>query len=351
MKYTKLGSSDLQVSEVCLGSMTWGYQNTVQEAAEQINYALEQGINFIDTAEMYAVPPTADTYGTTETCIGSWISKNPSRRQDVVIASKIAGSGLPWIRGGSEISGKTIKQAVDGSLKRLQTDYIDVYQLHWPNRTSPHFSKHWPQHLDYEKVDVEKERAEHLDILTAIDDCIKAGKIRHGGLSDDTPWGINEYLRLAEIHNLPKMVSIQNEFNLIHLMLDAPHLIETCVMNEVAYLPWSPLAGGALSGKYRNGARPEGSRWSMSQRNGLFRDTEGTHAAIEAYYEVAQRHQLSLTQMSLAYIYQYKGVTSTIIGATSMEQLKEDIDAYELVLSEQVMDDINAVIKRYPIPF
>ncbi len=134
-------------------------------------------------------------------------------------------------------------------------------------------------------------------------------------------------------------------------MLDAPHLIETCVMNEVAYLPWSPLAGGALSGKYRNGARPEGSRWSMSQRNGLFRDTEGTHAAIEAYYEVAQRHQLSLTQMSLAYIYQYKGVTSTIIGATSMQQLKEDIDAYELVLSEQVMEDINAVIKRYPIPF
>ncbi len=351
MKYKKLGSSDLQVSEVCLGSMTWGSQNTEQDAAQQIEYALDQGINFIDTAEMYAVPPTADTYGTTETCIGSWISKNPARRQDVIIASKIAGNGLPWIRGGSNISGKTIKQALDDSLRRLNTDYIDLYQLHWPNRTSPHFSKHWPQHVNYAEVDVEKERAEHLDILSALDDCIKAGKIRHCGLSDDTPWGINEYLRLAEIHNLPKMVSIQNEFSLIHLMVDSPHLIETCVLNEVAYLPWSPLAGGALSGKYRNGATPEGCRWSMAQRNGLFRDTENTHAAIEAFYQVAQRHQLSLAQMSLAYIYHFQGVTSTIIGATSMQQLKEDIEAYELVLSEQVVAQINDVIKQYPVPF
>ena len=351
MKYKKLGSSDLQVSEICLGSMTWGTQNDAQDAAEQIEYALDQGINFIDTAEMYAVPPTADTYGTTETCIGSWISKNPSRRQDVIIASKIAGGGLSWIRGGSDISGQSIKLAVDDSLKRLQTDYIDLYQLHWPNRSSPHFCKHWPQFLDYDKVDVEKEREEHLDILTALDDCIKAGKIRHCGLSDDTPWGINEYLSLAEKHNLPKMVSIQNEFSLIHLMVDSPHLIETCIHNDVAYLPWSPLAGGALSGKYRNGAKPEGCRWSMVQRNGLFRDTENTHAAIEAFYQVAQRHELSLTQMSLAYIYQFQGVTSTIIGATSMQQLQEDIAAYDLMLSEQVMADINEVIKRYPVPF
>jgi aryl-alcohol dehydrogenase-like predicted oxidoreductase len=351
MKYTKLGSSDLQVSEVCLGSMTWGSQNTEQEAFEQIDYALGQGINFIDTAEVYAVPPTAESYGLTEQYIGSWISKNPAKRKDIILASKIAGNGLPWVRGGSKISSKSIKQALDGSLKRLQTDYLDLYQLHWPNRPSPHFNKHWPQHLDYSEIDVAQERDEHLDILRALDDCIKAGKIRHCGLSDDTPWGVNEYLRLAETHGLPKMVSIQNEFNLLHLFVDSPQLIETCVLNDVAYLPWSPIAGGALSGKYRNGALPAGSRWTISQRNGIFRDTSQSHAAIEAYYEVAQRHKLSLTQMALSYIYQFRGVTSTIIGATSLEQLKEDIAAYELVLSEQVLNDIDEVIKRYPVPF
>lgn len=351
MKYTKLGSSDLQVSEVCLGSMTWGSQNTEQEAFEQIDYALQQGINFIDTAEIYAVPPTAQSYGLTEQYIGSWISKNQAKRKDIILASKIAGVGLPWIRGGSKISGKTVKQALDGSLQRLKTDYIDLYQLHWPNRSNPHFNKHWPQQLDYSEVNVARERDEHLEILTALDDCVRAGKIRYCGLSDDTPWGVNAYLRLAEIHDLPKMVSIQNEFNLLHLFVDSPQLIETCVLNDVAYLPWSPIAGGALSGKYRNGALPEGSRWTISQRNGIFRDTTQSHAAIDAFYEVAQRHQLSLTQMALAFIYQFRGVTSTIIGATSLEQLKEDIAAYELVLSKQVMDDINAVIQRYPIPF
>ncbi len=350
MKYTKLGSSDLQVSEVCLGSMTWGSQNTEQQAFEQIDYALGEGINFIDTAELYAVPPKPDTCGLTEKYIGNWISKNPAKRKDIVLASKIAGAGLPWIRNGEDISGNSIKEALDRSLKNLQTDYIDLYQLHWPNRPNPHFGKHWPQTLDIQKIDVAKEREEHLQILTALDDCIKAGKIRHCGLSDDTPWGINEYLRLAEIHNLPKMVSIQNEFNLLHL-IDSPHLIETCVLNDVAYMPWSPLAGGALSGKYRNGAKPEGCRWTIEQRNGIFRDTSQSHSAIEAYYDVAKRHNLSLTQMALAWVYQFRGVSSTIIGATSLEQLKEDIEAYKLVLSKQVLNDIDQVIQRYPVPF
>ena len=350
MKYTKLGSSDLQVSEVCLGSMTWGSQNTEQQAFEQIDYALGEGINFIDTAELYAVPPKPDTCGLTEKYIGNWISKNPAKRKDIVLASKIAGAGLPWIRNGEDISGNSIKEALDRSLKNLQTDYIDLYQLHWPNRPNPHFGKHWPQALDIQKIDVAKEREEHLQILTALDDCIKAGKIRHCGLSDDTPWGINEYLRLAEIHNLPKMVSIQNEFNLLHL-IDSPHLIETCVLNDVAYMPWSPLAGGALSGKYRNGAKPEGCRWTIEQRNGIFRDTSQSHSAIEAYYDVAKRHNLSLTQMALAWVYQFRGVSSTIIGATSLEQLKEDIEAYKLVLSKQVLNDIDQVIQRYPVPF
>lgn len=351
MKYRKLGSSDLMVSEVCLGSMTWGLQNTQSEAFEQIDYALEQGINFIDTAELYAVPPTAHTYGKTEEIIGHWFAANPQRREEVILATKIAGKGLPWIRGGSDITAASIKEAVDNSLKRLQTDYIDLYQLHWPNRSHPHFGRHWPHSIDYSTFDVEHEKAEHLEILNALDDCVKAGKIKYCGLSDDTPWGINQYIRLAEEHDLPRMVSIQNEFSLIHLMSDAPHIIETCIMNDVAYLPWSPLAGGALSGKYRNGARPEGSRWSLTQRLGLFRDTPQVHAAIEAFYEVAQKHKLSLTELSLAYLNQFPGVTSTIIGATTMAQLSEDIEAFDITLSDEQIEQVNTVIRDYPIPF
>jgi len=350
MKKIKLGSSDLQVSEVCLGSMTWGSQNSEKQAFEQIDYALNQDINFIDTAELYAVPPKEDTCGLTEQYIGSWIAKNQEKRKDIILASKIAGPGLSWIRNGGKITGKAVKQALEGSLKRLQTDYLDLYQLHWPNRPQPHFSQHWPEDVDYSNVNVEQEREEHLEILSALGDCVKEGKIRYCGLSDDTPWGINEYLRLAEIHSLPKMVSIQNEFNLLHLK-DSPHLIETCILNDVAYLPWSPIAGGALSGKYRNGAKPKNCRWTIEQRNGIFRDTSQSHEAIEAYHAVADKHGLSLTQMSLAWVYQFNGVTSTIIGATSLEQLKEDIEAYQLELSEDVLNDISNVIKRFPVPF
>ncbi len=350
MKKVKLGSSDLMVSEVCLGSMTWGKQNTQADAVEQIDYALDQGINFIDTAEMYPVPPCKESYSTTETYIGRWLADNSSRRADVVLATKIAGSGIPWVRDGADITGKAVEVAIDGSLKRLQTDYIDLYQLHWPNRITPHFAKHWPGRIDPGKIDVTRERESMLEILQALNEAVKAGKVRHIGLSDDTTWGISEYLRLAEKYELPKMVSIQNEFSLLHLK-DWPYLIEHCVLNDVAYLPWSPLAGGALSGKYANGAKPEGCRWSMIQRNGLFRDTAFSHEAIAAYQEVANEYQLSLTQMSLAWVYQLAGITSTIIGATSMQQLKEDISAYNLALSDEVLDSIGDVIKRYPLPF
>ena len=350
MRTVTLGSSDLQVSEICLGSMTWGSQNSATDAFEQIDYAIEQGINFIDTAEMYAVPPTPETYGKTEQIIGQWLAKNPSRRDQIVLASKIAGPGISWIRNGGKITPGAIKEALDNSLQRLQTDYLDLYQLHWPNRPNPHFGRHWPQQVDYNAINPELEKEEHLAILGALDDCIQAGKIRHCGLSDDTPWGISQYLQLAEKHDLPRMVSIQNEFNLLHLT-DSPHIIETCILDDVAYLPWSPLAGGALSGKYRQGAMPKNSRWTLSQRNGIFRDTTQTHKAIDAYYDIATQHGLSLTQMALAWVYQFKGVTSTIIGATSMTQLREDIGAYKVTLNDEIMADINAVIRRYPVPF
>lgn len=350
MKYNKLGSSQLSVSEVCLGSMTWGNQNTQHDANQQIDYALAQGINFIDTAEMYAVPPTEKTYGTTETIIGNWIATNQNQRENFILASKIAGNGLAYIRGGSDISGETVTQAIDSSLKRLQTDYIDLYQLHWPNRTSPHFGKHHPNHISFTNVNAEQETQGMLDILQALDKAVKQGKIRHFGLSDDTPWGINQYIKLSEAHNLTRVTAIQNEFSLLHTK-DWPYLIENCVHQEVAYLPWSPLAGGVLSGKYLNGARPEGSRWCHAQRNGLFRDTQNTHQAVSRYMQIAEQHNITPAQLALAWCKQVDGVTSTIIGATSMAQLKEDIAAFDIELSADALKQVADVLKDFPAPF
>ncbi|MEH6452672.1 MAG: aldo/keto reductase [Psychromonas sp.] len=350
MEFSRLGSSGLSVSRVCLGSMTWGLQNNQQEANAQIEYALSQGINFIDTAEMYAVPPSPDTYGKTETIIGNWLSENKARRKDIVLATKIAGPGMPWVRDGGPITGDSVVKAVDASLKRLQTDYIDLFQLHWPNRTTPHFGKHSPNQFKFTDINAADHSAQMLDILQELDRCIKAGKIRFCGLSDDTTWGINTYLKLSEQHDLPRMVSIQNEFNLLHAK-DWPYLIENCVHEDIAYLPWSPLAGGMLSGKYLNGARPEGSRWTISQRNGLFRDNLASQKAITGYAEIAQQHGMTAAQLALAWCDQVDGVTSTIIGATSIAQLKEDINAFSKPLNSQALTDIDALFKLYPVPF
>lgn len=350
MKKVKLGSSDLMVTEVCLGTMTWGQQNNQAQAFEQLDYATQCGINFVDTAELYSIPPNPQTYGATETIIGNWFAQNPDKREQVILASKSSGNGVPWIRDGGDITGDSVTKSIDDSLRRLQTDYIDLYQLHWSNRPFVHISRHWPGAVDYTKVDVNAERAGMLDILQALDEAIKAGKVRHIGLSDESPWGISEYLHLAEKHDLPRMVSIQNEFNLLHLK-DSPYLIENCILNDVAYLPWSPIAGGALSGKYANGARPENCRWTMSQRHGIFRDTEQTHEAIAAYKVIADKHNLSLVQLSLAWVYQFTGVTSTIIGATSLAHLKENISAYDVALSDEVLAEVDAVIRRFPLPF
>lgn len=350
MEYSTLGSSNLSVSRICLGSMTWGKQNNQEDANQQIDYALSQGINFIDTAEMYAVPPSPETYGKTETIIGNWLAENPERRKEIVLATKIAGPGLPWVRNAGAITGEAVIAAVDSSLARLQTDYIDLYQLHWPNRTSPHFGKHFPNQFKFSDFDAKKEEADMLEILQALNECIKAGKIRHIGLSDDTPWGINTYLKLSAKYDLPRMVSIQNEFSLVHAK-DWPYLIENCIHEDVAYLPWSPLAGGMLSGKYLDGKMPEGSRWTFSQRNGIFRDTPAANEAVKAYIEVAQKHGYTPCQLALAWCDQVDGVTSTIIGATSLEQLKEDIEAFSKPLSEEALADINVVFRKFPMPF
>ncbi len=350
MQYSVLGNSGVEVSRVCLGSMTWGIQNTQQEANEQIEYALKRGVNFIDTAELYPVPPSGDKYGDTELIIGNWLAQNPTRRKNIILASKIAGPGLPYIRGGAKITGESVIEAVDASLKRLQTDYMDLFQLHWPNRTSPHFSKHWPGKVKFSNFDSVYEKNQMLEILQALDSCVKAGKIRFCGLSDDTPWGINTYLKLSEQHALPRMVSIQNEFSLLHAK-DWPYLIENCVRENIAYLPWSPLAGGVLSGKYLDGKMPSGSRWTFEQRNGIFRDTPATHAATARYVDLAKTFNITPSQLALAWCDQVEGVTSTIIGATNMTQLKENIEAFETSLSDDSMQAINKVFREYPVPF
>ena len=350
MEYVKLGSSDIEVSRVCLGTMTWGVQNNQQDADEQLAFAQDQGINFIDTAEMYAVPPNKSTYGKTEEIIGSYFARNPSQRERLIVASKIAGPGLPYIRGGKPITGQSVEQAVNDSLLRLQTDYIDLYQLHWPNYSSPHFAKHWPNMLNYTQVNVDATTEQQLDILQGLARCVAAGKIRYCGLSDDTPWGINQYIKLSEQHNLPRMVSIQNEFSALHTK-DWPYLIETCVHEDIAYLPWSPLATGALTGKYLNGKRPQGSRWKLAQRHGLFRDTKQVNKAVTEFVAIADKHQLSPTALALGWVDQINGVTSTIIGATTMEQLSENIFAFKTPLNEEVVSDMNTFIKNNPMPF
>ncbi|MEM6781585.1 MAG: aldo/keto reductase [Pseudomonadota bacterium] len=358
MEYTKLGTSDLNVSRCCLGTMTWGEQNTEAEGHEQMDYALDQGVNFWDTAEMYAVPPSPETCGKTEEFIGSWFAKT-GKRNDVILATKVAGRGLAnlpydgqgdWIRGlKHKADRKNIEEAIEGSLRRLKTDYIDLYQLHWPNRENMHFGRHWGGTIDFSDTDTKTEIEEFTEILTVMDELVKAGKIRYFGLSDDSPWAMMTYLHLAEKHSLPRIVSIQNEYSLMR-RADENQLSEVCVREDIGYLPWSPLAGGMISGKYLNGARPEGSRWSLDSRpNG--RDTERSQNTVKAYMAVAEKHGLDVCQMALKWCDMRPFVASTIIGATKMEQLKTDIAAFDITLSDEVLSDIDEVYRKYPIPF
>ncbi|WP_440120509.1 NADP(H)-dependent aldo-keto reductase [Tenacibaculum sp. Ill] len=344
MKYTTLPNTDVKVSKICLGTMTWGRQNTEAEGHEQMDYALEQGVNFFDTAELYSVPATPETYGATEKIIGSWFKKT-GNREKVVLASKIAGGGdyTAHIRTGG-FNRKNISEAIEGSLKRLQTDYIDLYQLHWPDRGVNCFGVR-----DYPYKTSAKEAEKHLEILETLNDFVKQGKIKHVGLSNETPWGTMKYLQTAEQQGLPRMVTIQNSYSLIHRGYEVG-MSEVSMRENIGLLAYSPLAQGVLTGKYIDGKTPEGARGTLFPRFIARYKNEGSEKAVLEYQKIANKHGLTLTELSLAYINQLPFVTSNIIGATKMSQLKENINSINIELSDAILAEIETVHKVIPNP-
>ncbi|MCF2969674.1 NADP(H)-dependent aldo-keto reductase [Synechococcus sp. Nb3U1] len=344
MRYHPLGHSSLQVSEICLGTMTFGQQNTLAEAHEQLDYALAQGINFIDAAEMYPVPAQAETQGATERYIGEWL--HHQQRDQLIIATKIAGPGRPWhwIRNGSlSITRDNIRQAVADSLQRLKTDYIDLYQIHWPDRYVPQFGA-----VSY---DPSRERptvpiAEQLEALAEL---VQAGLIRYIGLSNETPWGVSEFCHLAEQLGLPKVVSIQNAYNLINRIFEVG-LAEVCRREQIGLLAYSPLGFGVLTGKYLGGVKPQGSRLALFESFGQRYLKPNVAEAVAGYVNIAQKYGLTPAQLALAFVRSRWFVASTIIGATSLAQLKENLSCLQVELSAEMLAEIEAVHQRYPNP-
>ena len=346
MKFKTLGRTDISVSEICLGTMTWGSQNSETEAHEQMSYAVDAGINFFDTAELYPTTPvSAETFGRTEEFIGSWL-KATGKRQDIVLATKIAGSGRPHIRNGRPIEAATIREAVDASLRRLQTDYIDLYQIHWPNRGHYHFRNSWD--FDASTQDTAEAWSGIQEKLETLGELVKAGKIRAIGLSNETAWGTMQYLKAAEAKGLPRVASIQNEYSLLYRTFDLD-LAEVAHHEDVGLLAYSPLAAGILSGKYIGGAIPAGSRASInSDLGGRLQPLQ--EPAVRAYADVAGAHGLDLAQMSIAFCLTRPFMASVIIGATSMEQLKTVIGAKDVALSDEVMSALAKIHRQYPMP-
>ncbi len=344
MKYRKLGRTDLDVSVICLGSMTWGEQNTEAEAHEQLDFALDQGVNFIDTAEMYPVPPKEETAGRTEQYIGTWLAARKNREK-VILATKAVGkSDNDFYRGGevSRLHAKHLKAAVDDSLKRLQTDYIDLYQLHWPERSTNYFGR-----LGYEHVE-EEDAIEILETLQALDELVKSGKIRHIGLSNESAWGTMRYLHLADKHNLPRVASVQNPYSLLNRSYEVG-LAEVSIRENCGLLAYSPLAMGVLSGKYLGGAMPEGSRLSLFTRFKRY-STDVAMTITEKYVSLANEHNLDPSQMALAYVNTRRFVTSNIIGATNLDQLKVNIDSIDIELSDDILKSIDEIHNLHPYP-
>lgn len=349
MKMNPLGRTGLLVSDLCLGSMTWGTQNSEAEGHSQIEMALERGVNFIDTAEMYPVNPiSAETIGNTEAIIGTWNAQNAARRADYVLATKISGEGMSHARGGARISGRTLVESFEGSLRRLQTERIDLFQLHWPNRGSYQFRQNW-SYDPTGRDSAQKVRDEIADILEAAQRLIDQGKLGALGLSNESAWGVAQWCRVSEERDLPRVASIQNEYSLMARLFDTD-LAEASVNEDVGLLSFSPLATGFLTGKYRDGAIPAGSRMSIGPKLGG-RNTPRAHEAVELYAAVADKHELNLAQMALAWCRTRPFMTSSIFGATSLEQLDVALGAADLELSAEVHADIDAAHRACPMPF
>jgi len=343
MEKRRLGRTDIDVSLICLGTMTWGQQNTEADGHEQMDYAVGQGIDFFDTAELYAVPPTAESYGRTEEIIGTWF-KARGGRDRITLATKAAGPvPASWVRDGNpRLDEKNIIAAADASLQRLQTDYIDLYQVHWPNRSVNKFGK-----LGF--TEAGDEDFIHPDeTLAALGKLVDQGKVRHVGVSNETAWGLMTYLAKAEHSSLPRIASIQNAYSLLNRSFEVG-LSEVATREQVGLLAYSPLAGGTLSGKYLDGAVPTGSRRDTDERTSRY-ITPNADAAVRAYMAIAERHGYDPCQMAIAYVNSRPFVTSTIIGATSMAQLTTDIASVEVSLSDEALAEIEAVHHEYTIP-
>ena len=340
MKYKKLSNTELEVSLLCLGTMTYGEQNSEKEAHEQLDYSIAHGINFIDTAEMYAIPPKEETQGKTEEIIGTWLSKRKDRDK-IVLATKVAGPGMEYLRGGSRLSRKHIMQAADDSLKRLQTDYIDLYQVHWPERKSNFFGRLGYEYSDEMGVSIE-------ETLEAMSDLVRSGKVKYIGISNETPWGTNMYLQLAKDAGYEKIISIQNPYSLLNRIYEVG-LAEISQHEGVGLLAYSPLGFGQLTGKYIN-------KTDENTRLGLYGDwftrysNQNCLKAVREYSQIADKHNISLTHLALAFVNTRPFVTSNIIGATTMDQLKENIESINIDLSEEILEEVNEVHSNQPNP-
>tara|TARA_Y100000590_G_scaffold78624_1_gene87419 strand:- start:3857 stop:4909 length:1053 start_codon:yes stop_codon:yes gene_type:complete len=348
MKYRKLGNTDIDVSLICLGTMTFGEQNSEKEGHQQMDYAVDRGVNFFDTAELYPIMPRKETYAETEKIIGNWFKKKKCRDK-IILATKVASksTGLEWIRQGSYKLGfdkKNINLAVDNSLKRLQTDYIDLYQLHWPERNVPMFGQ-----LDFEHDPSDNEWMKIEEALFNLSGLVKEGKIRYIGVSNETPWGVMKFLQLAKEKNLPQIMSIQNVYSLVNRVFDISNS-EVAIREQCGLLAYSPIAGGRLSGKYIGGKNPKNARYTLWPRRFSRHHTERGEKAIIKYVELANKNNIAPATFANAFVNSRPFVTSNIIGATSLEQLKENIDSVNINLSEETLKEIEEIHLFDPNP-
>ncbi|WP_407492764.1 aldo/keto reductase [Pseudooceanicola sp. MF1-13] len=348
MQKNRLGRTEIQVSHYCLGSMTWGRQTAARAAHAQIDLALDHGINFIDTAEMYPVNPvSAETVGRTERIIGLWFDANPSRRGDVILASKHTGAGSKAVRDGAPITAKSIRDAIEGSLRRLKTDYIDIYQFHWPNRGSYHFRQNWT--YDPSGQDRRQVLDNMAECLHQLEEERQRGTIRYFGLSNETAWGAVQWLRLSKATDTPRPVTIQNEYNLLCRHFDTD-LAEVALNEDLGLIAYSPLAAGLLTGKYQGHAVPKGSRMDRVPELGG-RKTPRAFAAVDDYLDLAFKHDLDLIQMANQWVATRPFSTAAIIGATTLDQLKLILAGADLKLSDEVLKDIDIVHRDHPMVY